>query len=72
MNKAPSNGTETGADSPGNRESADGRVIDQRQQQIDPAGKHRDDPNRRSDANRKQPGASRGAGQGDQDRASQP
>lgn len=33
-------------------------VIDQRQQQIDPAGKHRADPNDRPDANRKQPGGS--------------
>lgn len=33
-------------------------VIDQRQQQIDPAGKHRTDRNDRPDANRKQPGGS--------------
>ncbi|MBL4918911.1 hypothetical protein [Szabonella alba] len=33
-------------------------VIDQRQQQIDPAGRHRTDPNRRNDGNRKQPGGS--------------
>lgn len=33
-------------------------VIDQRQQQIDPAGKHRVDRNARSDSNRKQPGGS--------------
>jgi hypothetical protein len=33
-------------------------VIDQRQQQIDPAGQHRQDPNARPDANRKQPGGS--------------
>lgn len=33
-------------------------VIDQRQQQIDPAGKNRTDLNDRSDANRKQPGGS--------------
>jgi hypothetical protein len=33
-------------------------VIDQRQQQIDPAGKSRSDPNDRTDANRKQPGGS--------------
>lgn len=33
-------------------------VIDQRQQQIDPAGEHRADPNARPDANRKQPGGS--------------
>jgi hypothetical protein len=31
-------------------------VIDQRQQQIDPAGHERDDPDARPDANRKQPG----------------
>ena len=31
-------------------------VIDQRQQQIDPAGRHREDPDARPDANRKQPG----------------
>lgn len=34
------------------------RVIDQRQQQIDPAGHHRVDPDARPDANRKQPGGS--------------
>ena len=33
-----------------------GNVIDQRQQQIDPAGHHRKDSNDRPDANRKQPG----------------
>jgi hypothetical protein len=33
-------------------------VIDQRQQQIDPAGSHRQDPDARPDANRKQPGGS--------------
>lgn len=33
-------------------------VIDQRQQQIDPAGKHRRDPDARPDSNRKQPGGS--------------
>jgi hypothetical protein len=32
-------------------------VIDQRQQQIDPAGKQRIDPNARPPGNRKQPGA---------------
>jgi hypothetical protein len=32
--------------------------IDQRQQQIDPAGHHRRDDNARLDANRKQPGGS--------------
>lgn len=32
-------------------------VIDQRQQQIDPAGHHRVDDNARPDSNRKQPGA---------------
>lgn len=32
-------------------------VIDQRQQQIDPAGQHRVDDNARPDSNRKQPGA---------------
>jgi hypothetical protein len=31
-------------------------VIDQRQQQIDPSGQQRLDPNARPDANRKQPG----------------
>lgn len=31
-------------------------VIDQRQQQIDPAGKHRIDPDARPDGNTKQPG----------------
>ena len=31
-------------------------VIDQRQQRIDPAGKHTVDPNDRPPANRKQPG----------------
>jgi hypothetical protein len=31
-------------------------VIDQRQQQIDPSGQHRLDPDARPDANRKQPG----------------
>jgi hypothetical protein len=31
-------------------------VIDQRQQQIDPAGHHRVDDNARPDSNRKQPG----------------
>jgi hypothetical protein len=34
------------------------KVIDQRQQQIDPAGRHRQDRNARPDANRKQPGGS--------------
>jgi hypothetical protein len=34
------------------------RVIDQRQQQIDPAGRHREDPDARPDSNRKQPGGS--------------
>lgn len=39
-------------------------LIDQRQQQIDPAGQHRQDRNARPDANRKQPGGSGpGAGQ---------
>ena len=33
-------------------------VIDQRQQQIDPAGQHRVDPDHRPDTNRKQPGGS--------------
>ncbi|NJM84022.1 MAG: hypothetical protein HC844_17645 [Tabrizicola sp.] len=33
-------------------------LIDQRQQQIDPAGQHRVDRNARPDANRKQPGGS--------------
>ena len=33
-----------------------GGVIDQRQQQIDPAGKHRDDPNEAAKRSRKQPG----------------
>lgn len=33
-------------------------VIDQRQQQIDPAGRQREDRNDRPDANRKQPGGS--------------
>lgn len=33
-------------------------VIDQRQQQIDPAGRHREDPDSRHDDNRKQPGGS--------------
>jgi hypothetical protein len=33
-------------------------VIDQRQQQIDPAGQHRKDDDARPDANRKQPGGS--------------
>ncbi|MBL8562077.1 MAG: hypothetical protein JNN06_07325 [Gemmobacter sp.] len=31
-------------------------VIDQRQQQIDPAGQHRRDPDARPDTNTKQPG----------------
>jgi hypothetical protein len=39
-------------------------VIDQRQQQIDPAGQHRKDPDARPDANRKQPGGSSDAGHG--------
>ncbi len=33
-----------------------GGVIDQRQQQIDPAGKHRDDPNNVAKRSQKQPG----------------
>ena len=33
-----------------------GGVIDQRQQQIDPAGKHRDDPNEAAKRSQKQPG----------------
>jgi hypothetical protein len=33
-------------------------VIDQRQQQIDPAGRHRQDTDARPDTNRKQPGGS--------------
>lgn len=33
-----------------------GRVIDQRQQQIDPAGKHRVDPNEAAKRSQKQPG----------------
>lgn len=37
-------------------------VIDQRQQQIDPAGQHREDPDARPDSNRKQPGGSIGEG----------
>jgi hypothetical protein len=36
----------------------DPNVIDQRQQQIDPAGRHREDPDARPDSNRKQPGGS--------------
>ena len=34
----------------------EGGVIDQRQQQIDPAGKHRDDPNEAKRRSQKQPG----------------
>ena len=34
----------------------DGGVIDQRQQQIDPAGKHRVDPNEAAKRSQKQPG----------------
>ena len=34
----------------------DGRVIDQRQQQIDPAGKHRVDQNESAKRSQKQPG----------------
>ncbi|TGD45498.1 hypothetical protein EEB11_01825 [Pseudotabrizicola sediminis] len=33
-----------------------GGVIDQRKQQIDPAGKHRDDPNDLAKRSQKQPG----------------
>ena len=33
-----------------------GGVIDQRQQQIDPAGKHREDPNEAAKRSQKQPG----------------
>lgn len=33
-----------------------GGVIDQRQQQIDPAGKHRADPNEAAKRSQKQPG----------------
>jgi hypothetical protein len=44
-------------------------VIDQRQQQIDPAGKCRRDDNDRPDGNRKQPGGS--VRQNDQDRKDQ-
>ena len=33
-----------------------GNVIDQRQQQIDPAGKHRADPNDAAKGSQKQPG----------------
>ncbi len=36
-------------------------VIDQRQQQIDPAGHHRRDPNRRAGASQKQPGGKSGS-----------
>ncbi|PZQ95407.1 MAG: hypothetical protein DI533_18975 [Cereibacter sphaeroides] len=36
-------------------------VIDQRQQQIDPAGRSRKDPNERPDGNTKQPGRARKA-----------
>ncbi|WP_245155762.1 hypothetical protein [Paracoccus ravus] len=35
------------------------RIIDQRQQRIDPANEVTEDPNRRSDLNRKQPGGSK-------------
>lgn len=35
-------------------------VIDQRQQQIDPVGQQRQDPDERPDSNRKQPGGSTG------------
>jgi hypothetical protein len=35
-------------------------VIDQRQQQIDPSGQDRVDPNARPDTNRKQPGGKAG------------
>jgi hypothetical protein len=38
------------------------KVIDQRQQQIDPTGHHRTDDDARPDANRKQPGGSIGDG----------
>lgn len=38
-------------------------VIDQRQQQIDPAGRHRIDRDVRPDTNRKQPGGHRLPGQ---------
>ena len=47
-------------------------VIDQRQQQIDPAGQHRKDPDARPDANRKQPGGSVHNGQRSDDKDSQP
>lgn len=40
----------------------DPNVIDQRQQQIDPAGHYRQDPDARPDGNRKQPGGSVGDG----------
>jgi len=52
--------TNTGPDMPANEILRHPRpnVIDQRQQQIDPAGNDRVDRNARPDANRKQPGGS--------------
>lgn len=45
-------------------------VIDQRQQQIDPAGRHRRDDNARPDTNRKQPGGSMPIHQDEDDQSS--
>lgn len=44
-------------ESPENLRQVAPRVIDQRQQQIDPAGRHRIDPDHRPDTNTKQPGS---------------
>jgi hypothetical protein len=46
-------------------------VLDQRQQQIDPAGRHRRDPDARPDSNRKQPGGNPEAGLPDNGRSSE-
>lgn len=46
-----------------------GRVIDQRNQQIDPAGKHRVDVNERAKGSQKQPGQDRSDATKDADNA---
>lgn len=54
----PSEESGTGVVSPEALRRPSPNVIDQRQQQIDPAGRHRIDPDARPSGNTKQPGGS--------------
>lgn len=58
QNERPSDGKSAGEVSPEVLRRPSPNVIDQRQQQIDPAGRHRVDPDARPNGNTKQPGGS--------------